>query len=415
MTERIVIVGAGQAGFQLVLSLRLAGYGGAIVLVGDEPGLPYQRPPLSKAYLLDKLPLSELVFRPEDFFVENRIQRIAATATAIDRKSRRVLLDRGDAVEYDRLVLAMGAYRRELRVEGADLERVHGLATLGDADRLKSALRNGCRQTVIIGAGFIGLEFASVARHLGLDVTVVDAASRAMVRAVSPAVSAYFEAHHSQQGTRLLFGEGVGRITGLGGTVTGVETSSGQLLPADCVVTGIGVIPNDVLARDCGLEVDNGIIVDGQLATGDQNIFAIGDCCNFLFGPAGTRCRLESVQNATDQARLLAARLAKGEHAQYSAVPWFWSDQGNLKLQIAGLAAGCDEFVELREANGLSVLCFRKGVLAAVESINRPADHMAARRLLASVGRRPTPAEAGRDGFVLKRFTADATAQNMTE
>ncbi|MBY5851569.1 NAD(P)/FAD-dependent oxidoreductase [Rhizobium ruizarguesonis] len=410
MNERIVIVGAGHGGFQLAASLRQSGYAGAVILVGDEPGLPYQRPPLSKAYLLDKLPLSELFFRPEDFFSESGIQRVTATAIDIDRKKRRVLLDHGEAVEYDRLVLATGARRRRLPVEGADVDGVHGLATLADADKLKSALRVGCQSAIIIGAGFIGLEFASVANLLGLEVTVVDAASRAMARAVSPAVSAFFEAHHSRQGMKFRFGEGVASIIGSGGRAKGVETSSGQLLSADIIVTGIGVVPNDRLARAAGLEVENGIIVDAQLTTSDPNIFAIGDCCNFLLGSSGTRCRLESVQNATDQARLLAARFAKDQFALYDAVPWFWSDQGSLKLQIAGVSAECDEFVQVQDVKGLSVLCFRHGVLAAVESINRPADHMAARRLLASTGRRPTPIEAGLKDFDLKRFTIEAAA-----
>ena len=410
MTERVVIIGAGHGGFQLASSLRQLGFQGSVSLIGDETGLPYQRPPLSKDYLLGKAGVEDLVFRPDDFFVENRIERIQAGAVAIDRGARIVLLDHGDPVAYDWLVFATGARRRELSVGGTRFNGVLGLATLADANRVKLAIAEGCKRAVVVGAGFIGLEFAAVARQLGLDIAVVDAAPRAMARAVSPNMSRHFEDFHLRHGVRLLFREGVAQIVGEGCKVRALKTSSGEILPADLVVAGIGVVPNDALAADAGLEIDNGILVDEYLRTSDPQIFAIGDCARFSVTDRATRLRLESVQNATDHARLVGSFLVNGNRLSYRAVPWFWSDQGDLKLQIAGLGDGCDEFVEQIDDRGMSVYCFRKNVLQAVESVNRVGDHMAARRLLATRGHLPGLDDVRRDGFSLKEFIADRAA-----
>lgn len=400
----IVIIGAGHAGFNLAHLLRQQGFGGRLVLVGDEGGAPYQRPPLSKAYLMGKVDASGLTFRPDSFFDEQGIERIDGTATSIDRQAQRVHVEGHASLAYDTLVLATGARRRELPVEGGTLDGVHGLATRADADRLKLALAGERHHPVVIGAGFIGLEFAAGARHFGFDVKVIDTAPRIMGRAVSPAMSAYFRAAHEQSGVQFLLETGIAHLEGRDGHVTHVVTTNNDRLDADLVVAGIGVIPNDQLARDAGLAVENGVLVNEYLATSDPQIFAIGDCANFPDKTLASRLRLESVQNATDQARALAALITGKERIPYDAVPWFWSDQGPLKLQIAGLSTGSDTFVEQRDDKGLSVFAFRNGQLAAVETANHAANHMAARRLFASPGPRPFAAQVASPGFTLKDY-----------
>ncbi|MBS9722174.1 FAD-dependent oxidoreductase [Tianweitania sp. BSSL-BM11] len=400
----IVIIGAGHAGFNLAHLLRQSGFSGRVVLIGDEGGAPYQRPPLSKAYLMGKVDAEGLTFRPDSFFDEQNIERIDGTATSIDRQAQRVHVEGQQPIAYDMLVLATGARRRELPVEGGTLDGVHGLATRADADRLKQALAGEKHQPLVIGAGFIGLEFAAGARHFGLNVKVIDLAPRIMARAVSPAMSAYFQEAHEQSGVQFLLETGIAHLEGKDGHVTHVVTTHGDRLESDLVVAGIGVIPNDQLARDAGLAVENGIVVDEHLATADPNIFAIGDCANFPDKALASRLRLESVQNATDQARALAAFITSKQRIAYDAVPWFWSDQGSLKLQIAGLSIGSDTFVEQRDDKGLLVFAFRGGQLAAVETANHAGNHMAARKLFGSPLARPSADEIASPGFTLKDY-----------
>ncbi|QIB34953.1 NAD(P)/FAD-dependent oxidoreductase [Ancylobacter pratisalsi] len=397
----VVIVGAGQGGFQLAASLREAGFDGPVTLLGDEPGLPYQRPPLSKAYLKGDAGIEQIELRPAAFYTQHRIILAHGRASGIDRARRRLLLEGGASLPYEHLVLATGARNRPLPVPGHELGGLHALRTRADADALKSALA-GTRHVVVIGAGFIGLEFAAVARALGHGVTVLEAASRPLARAVSPDMSAFFVEAHAAMGTRLLLGTGVVGLAGAGGRVTGVEATDGVVYPADVVVAGIGVTPNVELAAEAGLEIANGIVVDDHLATADPAISAIGDAVAYPSRFAGGRVRLESVQNAVDQARCLAARLV-GRSAPFEAVPWFWSDQGDLKLQIVGLAGPTDSAVLRGDpaSRRFSVFRFRDGVLTAIESVNRPADHMLGRRLLAGTPR-ITPAQAGDEGFELK-------------
>jgi NADPH-dependent 2,4-dienoyl-CoA reductase/sulfur reductase-like enzyme len=408
MIRSVTIVGAGQAGFQTALSLRQEGFAGEIVLIGDEPGLPYQRPPLSKAYLLGKIDVSALRFRPEKFFTDHRIDVRHDVVTAIDRTNRRVTLGCGSSVTYDHLVLAFGAHNRTLPVPGAELDGVLGLRALADADTLKARMKEA-KNVVVAGAGFIGLEFAAVAKALGVNVHVLELADRAMARAVTLETSQLFADAHRSWGVHLEFRQGLSRIVGTQGKVTAVETSSGRQLPADLVVFGVGVLPNVRLAAEAGLDLENGIRVDGHLVTSDPSISAIGDCAQFPNVEAGGTVRLESVQNATDQARAVAARLAGKQTPPYGAVPWFWTDQGDLKLQMVGLAQGCDETVVLAraETHSLSVLCFRHKRLIAVESVNRAADHMAARRLLARTTTL-SPQEAAAEGFDLKTYEASS-------
>lgn len=400
----VAIVGAGHAGFQCAASLRQEGFDGDILIVGDEPSLPYQRPPLSKAYLLGKASAADLLFRPERFYEDHAIRRVHARVEQIDRSKQYLVLQSGDILPYEHLVLATGSRPRRLAVAGAELQGVVSLQTLQDADALRQLVPGG-RRAVVIGAGFIGLEFAAAARTLGLEVTVVDVAARALARAASAESAQCIAQSHQQRGTQLRFSCGIDRMEGREGKVTGVRTTDGELLPADIVVVGVGAEPRVQLAVQSGLDVENGICVDAQLLTSDPNISAIGDIAAFPERVSGPRIRLESVQNATDQARTAAARIA-GKPAAYQAVPWFWSDQGELKLQIAGLRASDDEHVVLREpgVRGCTVLCIRNGQLAAVETIDRPADHMLARRLLAR-GVAVSPEQARATGFQLKELS----------
>ena len=399
----IVIVGAGQAGYQVAASLRQEGFAGEITLIGDEAGLPYQRPPLSKAYLLGKIGAGNLRFRPAEYFAEHRITLLHDEVTAIDRTNRRVTVASGQAIAYDHLVLATGAHNRVLPVPGADLDGVFGLKTLADADALAPLVKEA-RNVVVVGAGFIGLEFAAVASALGAAVHVLELGERPMARAISVEMSDAFSQAYAAWGVHLDFRQGLARVEGSDGKVTGIETTDGRKLPADLVVFGIGVIPNVKLASEAGLDIDNGIRVDANLLTSDPAISAIGDAASFPSHFLERHIRLESVQNAVDQARNVAARLV-GKSAPYAALPWFWTDQRDMKLQIVGLHDGYDSTVVLGsgETKQMTVLCFRHKQVVAVETLNRPADHMAARRMLA---RLPTltPREASAEGFDLKAW-----------
>jgi len=379
----VAIIGAGQAGLQVAVSLRELHYEGRVVLVGDEPHAPYQRPPLSKGYLLGETSEAQLALRPDAFFAQHRIELITGKrAVAIDRTRRMVGLEDDAVIEYDHLVLASGARNRPLPIPGTDLQNVFFLRTLDEASALRARMATA-KTAVVIGAGFIGLEFAASAAKLGLSVTVLDVADRPMARAVSKSMSAVFAREHEKMGVRLLFNTQVMHLLGTG-SVSAVETVDGQILPADLVVIGIGVIPNTELAATCDLPIENGVVVNELMQTSDPCISAIGDVAAYANRYASTaRVRLESVQNACDQARCVAARIM-GKPAPYDALPWFWSNQGHLKLQMAGLpASGCVE-VPRGDPNGVaySVFLFRGDTLVCVESLNRPADHMLARRLL---------------------------------
>ena len=420
--QHIVIIGAGQAGFQTAASLRSEGFAGQITLVGDEPGDPYQRPPLSKAYLQGKTDAAGLRFRPPDFYERQQIDRLHGRVLAIDRAARTLSVahvspdssvdaDTGtnssQPLRYDHLVLAMGARNRVPSVTGIGLSGVFGLRSLADADALSPQLREGQR-VVVVGAGFIGLEFAAVAAQRGLSVDMLEIAARPMARAISEPMSAAFDAAHRALGTRLHYGQALAEVLGdAQGRASGVRTSTGAQLDADLVVYGIGVQPNIELAQAAGLALDDGVRVDAQLQTTDPHISAVGDLVRFPSPWARTAVRLESVQNAADQARHLAARLTGKANGDYAAVPWFWSDQGEFKLQIAGLSEGVDHTHVLGDATQrqFAVLCFKGERLVAVETCNRAVDHMAARKLLLR-GTTPTRAEAEAPDFELKAFEA---------
>ncbi|MDE4911872.1 FAD-dependent oxidoreductase [Methylobacterium sp. 092160098-2] len=401
----IVVAGAGQAGFQLAASLREGGFRDPITLVGDEAALPYQRPPLSKAYLAGKTDQEGLFLRPPGFFAEHAIaHRPGLRAVAIDRATRLLQLSDGEHLPYAHLVIATGARNRPLPVPGAELDGVRQLRGLADADALRAQIE-AARAIVVVGAGFIGLEFAAVAAGRGLSVTVIEAAERPMARAVSAEMGAFFGGAQEAMGVRFAFGAGVTAILGRDGRAVGVALADGRELPADLVLVGIGVLPNRELALEAGLPAEDGVRVDAFLSTPDPAISAIGDCARFPspfahgLTPDGT-VRIESVQNAIDQGRCLAARLT-GKPAAYGALPWFWSDQGRHKLQIAGLAGPTDASVVRGSGSAFSVFRFRDGRLSAVESVDRAGDHMIARRLL-TAGTPLSPDQAADPGFDLK-------------
>lgn len=401
----MIIVGAGHGGYQVAALLRQAGFAERICLINDEAHLPYQRPPLSKAYIKGSAGPESLMFRPEKFYHDQTIELIAGRAVSIDRAGRKVLLASGETLPYGHLVLATGARNRLLDLPNANLPDVKYLRILDDSEALRTIMPSKTR-VVVIGAGFIGLEFAATARIKGLEVDVLELAPRVMARAVTAEVSEYFQERHREAGIRIHLGVQATSIEAEGGKVTGVSLSDGRHLPADLVVVGVGVLPNLELAAEAGLPVAAGIIVDEYLATADPNISAIGDCALFASPRFGGSLRLESVQNATDHARCLAARLT-GERKAYDSHPWFWSDQGDDKLQIAGLTTGYDRVVLRGDParKAFSAFCYKGDRLLGIESINRAGDHMFGRRLQ-GMDRSITPEQAADESFDLKSALA---------
>ncbi len=379
----VVVVGAGQGGFQAAASLRDAGFDGAVMVIGEEPGLPYQRPPLSKAYLTGKVGPDGVRLRAPGFYAQQRIDLLPGERVdRIDRARHRIGLASGAEIDYEHLVLATGARVRMLAAPGQDADGVIQLRTLADAQQLRSRLHDA-REIVVVGAGFIGLEVAAAAATLGPRVHVLEATGRPLARAVSVETSRFFAGAHLAWGTRFSFGVNVTRIVVSQGKAVGLDLADGSRIPADLILLGVGVQPNVELASEAGLAVANGIVVDENLSTADPAISAIGDCASFP-APSGTgRQRLESVQNAVDQARCVASRLV-GRAVPYAKVPWFWSDQRELRLQIAGITADHDTAIVRGDPAKarFSVFCFRNGRLLGVESVNQPSDHMAGRKLL---------------------------------
>lgn len=382
MQEDIVIIGAGQAGAQVAQSLRQGGFEGPLRLIGDEPHPPYQRPPLSKKFLAGEIGAEGLWLRPPAFFTTNNIDHIPNTrVVAIDRGAKRLTLANGDTLPYGKLVLATGTNARLLTLEGADKKGVVTLRSIADVNVIRDILQK-TSSVAIIGAGYIGLEVAAVAKSLGKSVTVIEAQDRPMKRVVSQAVSDYFSGLHKARGIELRLNTGIEAIEG-GDSVTGVRLSTGETVPAELVLVAVGAEPNDHLAAEAGLEVDNGILVDGCGQTSDPDIFAAGDCTRFYSNRYQRSVRMESVQNAIDQAKAVAQALL-GQEVDYDPLPWFWSDQYDIKLQIAGLSEGYDDtkVVGSTEDNKFYVAYLHDGRLIAVDSINSPRSHMMARRVI---------------------------------
>ncbi|KAJ56978.1 pyridine nucleotide-disulfide oxidoreductase [Actibacterium mucosum KCTC 23349] len=376
----IVVIGAGQAGFSLVAKLRALGFDGPLTLIGAEPAPPYQRPPLSKAYLKGEMELERLFFRPEAFYVENDIAlHLSSSALRIDREARQVHV--GDkAFAYDQLALTTGAAPRRLPdTVGGNLRGVHVMRDLADADALAPAMTEGGR-VLIVGGGYIGLEAAAVAAQRGMNVTLVEMAPRILQRVAAPETSTYFRKLHASHGVDIREGVGLTRL--LGETrVTGAELTDGSVIDTDVVIVGIGVAPATHLAEGAGLTLDNGIAVDAQGRSSDPAVWAAGDCASFPH--RGTRIRLESVQNAIDQAELVAENML-GAGKDYDPKPWFWSDQYDVKLQIAGLNTGYDK-VAIRHGDTDAALShwYYAGVqLLAVDAMNDPRAYMVGKRLI---------------------------------
>jgi 3-phenylpropionate/trans-cinnamate dioxygenase ferredoxin reductase component len=382
--QTVVVVGGGQAGFQVAASLREGGHAGPVKLLAGEGVLPYQRPPLSKGYLIGG-PGAEVELRPQPFYASRGIDVVRGDpATLLDREERHVVLRSGRLEPYRWLVLATGAEPRALPVPGAHLDGVLALRTVKDADMLRRCLEPG-RRLVVVGAGMIGLEVAATARKRGLHVTVVETLPVAMARVMSGLTAAHLTAEHRKHGVRIEFGCQVTAFCGdSAGHVRSVAMSDGRQLPADVVVVAVGVAPRTELAAQARLDIADGVVVDEYLRSSDPAIYAVGDCARYPSRHADAPLRLESVQNATSHGRHAAAGIC-GVLEPYQSVPWFWTDQYDIKVQIAGITHGHDSTVVAGQtAQGrFSVYCFRDGRLVGVESVNRPSDHFNARRLLA--------------------------------
>jgi 3-phenylpropionate/trans-cinnamate dioxygenase ferredoxin reductase subunit len=387
MFGQIVIVGAGQAAVQAVDTLRRRGFTGKLTLIGAEPWLPYQRPPLSKKYLAGALERERLLIRPAHFFADHGITtHLGRRVADIAPRARHVRLDDGLVVPYDALLLATGSRPRRLPVPGGELEGVHYLRSIADADRIRSGCSSGGR-LVIVGGGYIGLEVAATARELGMEVTVLEMAERVMNRVTCPEVSAFYEAEHRRHGVEIRCNQTLRALHGdtRTGRVRAVVTEQGGEYPADLVIIAVGVVPADELAKAAGLSCENGVVTEAHCRTSDEAIYAAGDCASHLNRQYGRHLRLESVDNAFEQGTTAALNLV-GNDTLHDKLPWFWSDQFDLKLIIVGIAYGYDTVVMRGNpaTRSFSACYLRGGELIAIDSINSPRDQMAARKLIAA-------------------------------
>lgn len=385
--ENVVIVGAGQAAAQAIDTLRRRGYSGSIVLTGEEPVPPYQRPPLSKKYLAGTFERSRLVIRPESYYAEHGVEvHFGCCIQEIDRRSQRIRADDGSTFAYDALLIATGSRPRALTLSGARLLGVHYLRTIRDGDRLRQEFQPG-RRLVVIGGGYIGLEVAATAVECGLGVTVLEMAERTMKRVVCQQISDFYEAEHACHGVRIVCNTQVRAINGdaASGHVRSVTCADGSEHLADLVLISVGVSAEDRLATEAELECANGIVVDAECRTSDPKILAAGDCTNHVSQRYGRRVRLESVDNAFDQGTTAALAML-GAPVVHDKVPWFWSDQYDLKLVIVGLSDGHDATIVRGDpaTRSFSVCYLRDRELIAIDTVNAPKDQMAARKLVAA-------------------------------
>jgi 3-phenylpropionate/trans-cinnamate dioxygenase ferredoxin reductase subunit len=381
MTERFVIVGGGQSGAQAATTLRESGFGGSLVMVGEEPDLPYQRPPLSKKFLLGEQSAERIELRPASYYRDLDVEvRTGIGARRIERDAKRLHLTNGDSVPYDKLLLATGSRPRSLPIPGAGLAGVYYLRTKADAVRLRADMIAG-QHLVVIGGGYIGLEIAAAGVSLGLRVTVLESAPRVLGRVTGTRVAEHFTALHRSRGVEVRCCATVERLEGAG-RVSALRCD-GESLQADLVMVGIGVTACDTLALEAGLPCDDGIVVDANCRTGDPAIFAAGDCTNHPNPLVGRRLRLECVHNAVEQAKCAALNML-GEDRDYAIAPWFWSDQYDTKWQSVGLSAGHDSTVLRGDpAEGrFAFFYLTGGVLTAVDAVNSPRDFMACRKLI---------------------------------
>lgn len=383
--NKIVIIGAGQAAAQTAVSLRQFGYEGFITIIGDEDAYPYQRPPLSKAYMKGELDKERLFIRPADWYEANEVAlKFSCVASSIDKTAKTVTLNDGDTIPYDQLVITTGARARKIPVDGADLDNIFDLRTLSDVEEIRPTLIKG-KKIAIIGAGYIGLEAAAVARQLGLEVVVIEMADRVLARVTSPVMSSFYQRAHEAEGVTVLTEASLASFSGDAGNVTTAILQDGREIEADIVLVGIGIVPNQELAADAGIACDNGIVVDRDGRTNDPYVYAGGDCARRPLVHYEGEARLESVHNAIEQGKIIAASIMDKPRPKEEA-PWFWSDQYELKLQIAGLSTGFDDYVLRGDETkkSFAVFYFKAKTLIAVDAVNSPVEFMFAKKWIAA-------------------------------
>ncbi len=408
----IIIVGAGQAGAQTIISLRHGGFTGGITLIGEEKELPYQRPPLSKKFLSGEMPAERLYFRPEDFYKkENVTLKLARRLETIDRKAKTISLDNGETLAYDKLMLSVGARPRPLLVEGAQKANVFSVRSIGDIEAMRPYFTKG-KKLVIIGGGYIGLETAAIAQKMGLKTTVVEAMDRVLARVTDAQISEFYQNLHRAEGVDMRIGTGVEGFT-FDGVVNGVKLSDGTLIDVDLVVVGIGILPNVEVAEKAGLDIENGILVNENAQTSDLDIYAGGDCTQHPNNLLQKKLRLESVQNAIEQGKAAAAHIL-GTPKPYAEIPWFWSDQYDVKLQTVGLSGTHDTTILRGDSATRSFALFylENDKLIAMDAINRPAEFMVAKKLIRASfadNYKLNPAKLADETITPKQLMADLT------
>jgi|TARA_R110001583_G_scaffold50415_1_gene157417 3-phenylpropionate/trans-cinnamate dioxygenase ferredoxin reductase subunit len=402
MNEHCIIIGASHAAAQLISSLRQEGWEGKISLIGDEPYLPYHRPPLSKAFFVGGITEGELLIRAAGFYDKYKVDLfLGSRVTNIDRDAKKITLENGAEVSYTKLALTTGARVRKIPFTGCEIPGVFYMRDLNDVKQTHEFTGRG-KSAVIIGGGYIGLETAASLRKIGMSVTVIEAMSRVLQRVTAPEVSAFYTRIHTEEGVDIRTEAGVDAIVG-DKHVEGVRLADGSTVRADLVIIGVGVIPNIDLAESAGLTIDNGIAVDEYATTNDTDIVAAGDCTNHYNPIYQRKLRLESVQNATDQAKI-AAKSICGKPEAYSALPWFWSDQYDLKLQIAGLSQGFDKVIirgDSEQGRSFAAFYFCAGRFIAVDAINRPKEFMMSKRAL-TAGQNVDPLKLPDDSIDIK-------------
>lgn len=383
MTKTCIIVGAGHAAAQMSASLRQEGWEGDILMIGDEPYLPYHRPPLSKTFLAGDKTVTDLAIRPSEFYQKNNIAFRNGRVTHINRDAQTLKLADGEELYYYKLALCMGGRARKISLPGSELNGVHYLRNVQDVEGIRSHLGEG-KQAVIIGGGYIGLETAALLRSLGMNVVVLEMAPRILQRVTAPGISDFYTRVHTEEGVSIHTEVSVSEIVGQS-HVEQVVCADGQSFPADLVIVGVGVIANTELAEEAGLEVNNGIVVDDACRTNDPHIVAAGDCTNHYNALYDCRLRLESVPNANEQGKVAAATLC-GNEKSYQSLPWFWSDQYDMKLQIAGMSQGYDHVVirgDDTSGRSFAAFYFKEGKLICADCVNRPQEFMLSKRIIA--------------------------------
>lgn len=405
MSKTCIIIGASHAAAQLAPSLRQEGWEGRILVIGDEPYVPYHRPPLSKAFLSGEKDADGILIRPQAVYEKNDIEfKLGVRVEAINRAHKNITLTNGEVLSYDKLALCTGSRVRTVSLPGVDLAGVHYLRNIADVEKIKGDVAED-KNAVIVGGGYIGLETAAVLKKLGMNVTVLEMAPRVLARVTAPEMSEFFTRVHTDEGVSIKTGVAVSGFEGDNGRVTRVACADGTGFDADLVVVGVGIVPNVELAEAAGLEVENGIVVDELCRTADPDIVAAGDCTNHPNAIYDTRLRLESVPNASEQGKTSAATIC-GKEKPYNALPWFWSDQYDLKLQIAGLSQGYDQVIIRGDREGSrSFVAFylKESKLIAADCMNRPQEFMVCKRLIAE-GTPVDPAKLADESVAPKEF-----------